>query len=226
MHVAEADLAYQRHDVALSDREQQPADRYSSQSSWPRCSGACLQSRRADSNVSTLVGSGMRAANAPGRGSARSARRFLLASLAHLRRQLGLEVAEIREGLGCVPFLSHEQHRRRRRQKQHGHSGAQGICVLDGVPNAITKHAIADLIVVLKENHEGRGRQMSAALTAWRFLVFGVFALVYEAFRQAACITWRAAVRHSPRSSRLSRPSGSYAGSDGRHRPTGHRKCC
>src|SRR5882724_2395741 len=38
-------------------------------------------------------------------------------------RKLRMKVAEVREGLGCAPFLAHEQHRWRGREQQNCESG-------------------------------------------------------------------------------------------------------
>jgi len=90
---------------------------------------------------------------------------FLLSSLAHRMREIALEVAEEREGSLRTPFLAHEQHGDHGRKKRHCESG------LDFLPGCqrletITKRAVADLVVVLQEVDEGRGRKLAAGLAA------------------------------------------------------------
>src|SRR5450755_4859987 len=77
------------------------------------------------------------------------------------------KVAEEGKRLGCAPLLSHEQHRYLRQQEIDGDDGAQGFGRSEG-GDALTECAVADLIVVLNECDERRGRKRAARLTAWR----------------------------------------------------------
>src|SRR3954466_5927807 len=80
-------------------------------------------------------------------------------------RGLRREIDEELEGRRGGPFLAHEQHRDLRREQQAGASQAQLLGWGKRI-DPLTEGAIADLVVVLQESHEGGGRHLTCALAA------------------------------------------------------------
>src|SRR5262249_30405682 len=100
----ESDLRYKRHDVPLTDRQQTLVE------VEPALVGrffetAPIQLRRLKRGDARGVRNGQRVLRIT---KAREVSEFLPSTLAHLRSQLRLEVAEIGERLTGVPFLPHE----------------------------------------------------------------------------------------------------------------------
>src|SRR5262249_50675794 len=86
-------------------------------------------------------------------------------SLAHERCERWSEVAEEwKRGRGG-PLLAHEEEWRRGREEQDGHGGGQRPRRHVG-GESVTPRPVADLVVVLQERDEGRGRQVRAWLPA------------------------------------------------------------
>ncbi len=152
--------------------------------------------------------------------------KFPLAALAHLGGELLLEVAEVGKGLRRIPFLAHEQHGRRGRQQQHSGGGPQRRFILHDVAEPLAERAVADLIVVLQEDDKGGGRQVGARLAARPSSRTPNARPGKQSLPPDCDTASHGDARHSPRSNRPFRRSGSCAGSDARHRPTAHRICC
>jgi hypothetical protein len=146
------------------------------------------------SNVEGALGSGM-AARAFSSAEARERREFLAAAFADRVRELALEVAEVQEGRGGSHLLAHEEHRHRGREKQRGGGKPEplGRCERD---QALAERAVADLVMVLQEGDEGRGRQVRRRLPAnLPAAVRARIALVGEALGEAAREHPRGALR-------------------------------
>ena len=111
-------------------------------------------------------------------------RELLATALAHLFRELAMEVGEEAEGAGFAPLLAHEQQGNMRRQ-QEGRVEAPEESGGREARKAVAESAIADLIVVLKEVDEHGGRKMGAG-PATRLAGRVLSALVFAAATVAA----------------------------------------
>ena len=88
-----------------------------------------------------------------------------------------------REGRGRLPFLAHEQHGDLREQQVDGRHGREGRGGRERV-QPVAEGAVADLVVVLHEAHEGGRRQFPRGLAARTTPEGHDFALEREALRQ------------------------------------------
>ncbi|MNL32580.1 hypothetical protein D3C87_1544410 [compost metagenome] len=113
---------------------------------------------------------------------------FTLAAFAHSLRQRRVRVAgEVQERRAAAAFLAHEDQRNLRRQQLHRDGGAQAFGVLGKLGQPLAPGAVAGLVMVLQEQHEGRGRQVAAGFAARRALpVRRRLALIQPSFSQAA----------------------------------------
>ena len=105
---------------------------------------------------------------------------------AHLLRELSGKIAEEQERRPGAPFLAHEQQRHLRAQQQEGLTGAHGLgrCQRG---QSFAESAVADLVVVLEEADERRGRQVGRRLAARRAARVGRrLALIGETLGQGA----------------------------------------
>ena len=92
-----------------------------------------------------------------------------------------MEIGEIAERLGGAPLLAHEHQRHLRGEQEHGLHRAHRLFGGE-VGDALAEGPVADLVMVLHETDEGRGRQMSARLAAPSAVAeFRFLALVDEA---------------------------------------------
>src|SRR6185503_9497909 len=96
---------------------------------------------------------------------------LLAATVAHGIAELAVEVAEKEERLLTAPLFAHEEERRRWREELNGAQGLQGPVVGEG-KKAFAEGAVADLVMVLEEIDEARGREVLARLAA-RLVVKG-----------------------------------------------------
>ncbi len=106
------------------------------------------------------------------------------ASLAHQLRQLRIVVGEEQEGRLRAPLLAHEQHRDERAEQQQRGGRPQRLGVGQG-REPVAERAIADLVVVLQADHEGRRRQMSTRLAARLAVMRRHFPLIGKALGHA-----------------------------------------
>ena len=90
-------------------------------------------------------------------GELREAGELAPPALGHARAQIRAEIAEEEERLGRGPFLAHEEEGQGGREEEHRGGRAHRIGGGErGDP--LAEGAIADLIVILEEAHEGGGR--------------------------------------------------------------------
>src|SRR5262250_1713900 len=99
--------------------------------------------------------------------------------------QIPAEIREEQEGLGRAPFFAHEEQRQRRSEEDDGGGGAYRLGRGE-LGDALAEGAVADLVVVLEEVHEARGRQLGARLPPLAPPVGGPLALIREALGEAA----------------------------------------
>src|SRR5690606_39632580 len=87
---------------------------------------------------------------------------------ADLLAQFTAMIAEVEERGVAVELLAHEQHGDARREQERGQREPQDLVGASRVPppqqraEALAEHAVADLVVVLREVDERRGRQVRA----------------------------------------------------------------
>jgi hypothetical protein len=108
---------------------------------------------------------------------------FLAPSGGDQRGQFVVVVGEEQEGRGGAPFLPHEDQRDLRAQQQQRGGRRQRLRVRQR-RQPFAEGAVADLVVVLQEQHEGGGRQVGGRLAARRAEVLRDLALEQEALRQ------------------------------------------
>ena len=109
---------------------------------------------------------------------------FAAPAFAHGVSQLIMKVGEKQERPAAAIVIAHEQQRDHRCQQQQASGRPQGRRRAQA-GQAFAQGAVADLVVVLQEQHKGTGRQVPAGFTAWRAMAVGL-ALEHEAFGQAA----------------------------------------
>src|SRR5690606_14320315 len=103
----------------------------------------------------------------------------------HRLAELALEVAEVEEWPRAAPLLAHEEQGRRRREEEDRDRGPEGLLPCKR-RQAFSERPVADLVVVLQEVDERRGREMGAGLAARFARERRHLALVGEALREAA----------------------------------------
>jgi hypothetical protein len=107
-------------------------------------------------------------------------------AVAHRARELALEVAEIEEGRVGGELLAHEEERHRGSEQQDREREAHALGRGDR-REPLAQRAVAHLVVVLQEGHEGRERQVRRGLPApLAAAMRGGLALVGEAFGERA----------------------------------------
>ena len=114
------------------------------------------------------------------------ARELATPPFAHGLRELAVMVGEVEEGRAAGALLAHEDQRDLRAQQLQGDGRLQrlGIGV---VHQTVAERAVADLVVVLQEEHEGGGREVIARRAARLAVAIGrALALIGEALGQAA----------------------------------------
>src|SRR4051812_28358579 len=97
--------------------------------------------------------------------------------LSHGFGQLALEIDKEEERLAGAMLLTHEQHGNPGREEQDRHHRSQRFGVAQ-LYQPIAEAAIADLVVVLQEVDEGRGREMSARLPTGAAPIGGELTLI------------------------------------------------
>ncbi|SPT37178.1 Uncharacterised protein [Achromobacter denitrificans] len=113
---------------------------------------------------------------------------FALTAFAHRLCQRRIRMAgEVQERRAAAAFLAHEDQRNLRRQQLQRDGGAQAFGVLGKLGQPLAPGTVAGLVMVLQEQHEGRGRQVAAGFTTRRALpVRRRLALIQPSFAQAA----------------------------------------
>src|SRR6185312_8487748 len=125
-----------------------------------------------------------------GRGESRKAGEFAAASLAHGVAEIAGEIAEEQERHGRTDFLSHEEQRRRWREKLDRDRRYQRLARHQR-DQPLAESSIADLVVVLQEVDESQRRQMRARLAARRIPERRMLALIGKSMSQRAAETAR-----------------------------------
>ena len=142
---------------------------------------------------------------------------------AHRLGQLAVMVGEEQEGRAAAALLAHEDQRDLRAEELQGDRGLErrGIDALD---QPVAERPVADLVVVLQEQHERGGRQVGAGRAARARPCDRPRARPgRRSLRPGSAPGARPGARHSRRSSRRPRRSAGRAGRGGRRRSTGRR---
>lgn len=105
-------------------------------------------------------------------------------AFAHGVGQLVMEVGEEQERPAAAIVVAHEQQRNHRRQQQQPGGRPQRLRWAQ-TGQALAQGAVADLVMVLQEQHESAGWQVRAGLAAGRAMAVGL-ALEHETFGKAA----------------------------------------
>src|SRR6185437_16317962 len=101
---------------------------------------------------------------------------FTAASLAHRVRQFAVVIGKEQKWRAAGGLFAHEQQGDLRREKLKGDRGLQGSR-LDERGQTLAECTVADLIVILQEQHVGGCRKLRGGAAARRTLVLRILAL-------------------------------------------------